>query len=153
MSTTMRQLFVVAGEAQITAATSDFWEAGEDSLPFHDGRGIHARRAIRSVRRHCRVIEERRPGAQQTTVPACCRAADAARVHTHNRDTSLQELVNAGESAAAESHYTGIGVDFAVELRIRRGVISVPDGLGDAQKYVAKEASSRAKSLRLLNGS
>jgi hypothetical protein len=60
--------------------------------------------------------------------------------------------VDRREAAPAEPDHTHVGFDVPDQRRMRCA-LGEPDGWSGAQKYVAKEARSRTKSLRLLNWS
>jgi hypothetical protein len=63
-----------------------------------------------------------------------------------------QAGVDCREAAPAQPDDAHVGFNVADQRRTR-STLGEPDGWCGAQKYVAKEASSRTKSLRLLNWS
>ena len=99
------------------------------------------------------MVEQRGSGSKQAAVPSRRRAANPTRVQTNDRETFTQQLVDARQTTAAETHHARVGAHFTGEYWIRLAAARVPDRRGEGQKYVAKEANSRAKSLRLLNRS
>ena len=102
------------------------------------------------------MIEERRARPQQTAVPPGRRATHESRVYANHRNAGALKLIDRGESAAPKTNDAGIGLHFSPQRRkrpglVRCGNVSIPDG--SIQKYVANDARSLTKSLRLLNGS
>jgi hypothetical protein len=97
------------------------------------------------------VMECGTPSAKQSAVPPRSRTSNSSGIDADHRDAGVQEFIDARQPAPAESDDAGIGVNLAGEHGIRRAGLSIPDGRSRTQKYVAKEARSRAKSLRLLN--
>lgn len=98
-------------------------------------------------------MKERTASAKEPAVPASGRTPHTPGIQPDHRHTRLQQLVDGRESAAAQADHTGVGAQFADQWRIRTAALGIPDGPGVCQKYVAKDASKRTKSPRLLNGS
>ena len=80
------------------------------------------------------MMEGRASSAKQTTISTRGRTADRAGIDTNDRNAGFQELIDARETAPAESNDAGIGVYLASERRIRRAAVSIPDGRSRTQK-------------------
>ena len=148
---TVALILRIVREAQVADATRDRGETKEDPLALQDRRRIHPGGAINAVRGLRLMVKERRSRPQQTAVPAGRRAAHATGVHADYGNAFATQSVDARQPATTKANYTNVGLRFAGENRMRRAMLSVPDRSVRRQKYVAKEASSLAKSLRLLN--
>src|SRR5687767_4400470 len=148
-------VFCIVRQSQVANTAGDRWKPVHQSFAFHDGAGVHAGGTVHPIRLGRLVVEPRRPPAQQSAISPRGRISDTPRIDADDRNSLAQQAIDARESTAAQSHDTDVSMVLAAQRRIWRAGSGgrVPERRRLTQKYVAKDASRRANSLRLLNRS
>jgi hypothetical protein len=80
------------------------------------------------------VVKERAAGAQQAAIPAGGATTNASSIDADDGHAGAQALVDAGQSASAQTHHTGVCLKVARERRPGRAAGGIPDRRSRIQK-------------------